>query len=47
MTVTADTFAESDFARSARDLPRKPLPVIDVGRARRGDGDAIEDVARQ
>jgi isopenicillin N synthase-like dioxygenase len=47
MTVTADAFTESDFARSARDLPRKPLPVIDVGRARRGDGDAIEDVARQ
>ena len=34
---------ESEFAKSVRDVPRKPLPVIDVGKARMGDAAAIED----
>lgn len=38
---------ESEFARSVRDVPRRALPVIDVGKARTGDADAIEDVAKQ
>jgi isopenicillin N synthase-like dioxygenase len=38
---------ESEFARSVRDVPRKPLPVIDVGKARLGDAAAIEEVAGQ
>ena len=47
MSMAAASSAESDFARRARDLPRRPLPVIDVGRARRGDAAAIESVAGQ
>ena len=38
---------ESEFARSVRDVPRRPLPVIDVGKARMGDAAAIEEVAAQ
>jgi isopenicillin N synthase-like dioxygenase len=37
--------AETDFGRKARDLPRKPLPLIDVGPALTGDRDAIEALA--
>ncbi len=36
---------QSEFARSVRDVPRKALPVVDVGKARMGDAAAIEDVA--
>lgn len=43
MSLATDT----DPGRAARDLPRKSLPVLDVGRARQGDGDAIEALARQ
>src|SRR3546814_2439997 len=38
---------ESDFARAVRAAPRRPLPVIDIGRARAGDPLAIEAVAKQ
>src|SRR3546814_12088936 len=38
---------ESDFARAVRAVPRRPLPVIDIGRARAGDPLAIEAVAKQ
>ena len=39
--------AETDFGRKARDLPRKALPLIDVGPALTGDLDAIEALAAE
>jgi isopenicillin N synthase-like dioxygenase len=36
---------ETEFGRQARDLPRKSLPLIDVGPALTGDRDAIEALA--
>jgi isopenicillin N synthase-like dioxygenase len=38
---------ESEFGRRARALPRKPLPVLDVGPALTGDRDAIEALAAE
>jgi len=36
---------ETEFAKSVRGVPRRALPVIDVGKARMGDAAAIEEVA--
>src|SRR3546814_4493162 len=41
----AMTIPATDPARTARALPRKPLPVLDVGRARAGDASAVEALA--
>jgi isopenicillin N synthase-like dioxygenase len=38
---------ETEFAKSVRAVPRRALPVIDVGKARMGDAAAIEEVAVQ
>jgi isopenicillin N synthase-like dioxygenase len=38
---------ESEFAKSVRSVPRRALPVIDVGKARMGDANAVEQVAGQ
>lgn len=45
--ATGETVRESEFGRAARDLPRKPLPVLDVGPALTGDADAIEALAAE
>ncbi len=43
----SESVAETAFGRAARALPRKPLPVLDVGPALTGDADAIEVLAAE
>ena len=37
--------SETEFARAVRAAPHRPLPVIDVGKARMGDIAAVEEIA--
>ncbi|MEP4380551.1 MAG: 2-oxoglutarate and iron-dependent oxygenase domain-containing protein [Alphaproteobacteria bacterium] len=46
MSLAQDT-NKTEFAKSVRDVPRRPIPVIDVGKARLSDLDAVEAVAGQ
>jgi isopenicillin N synthase-like dioxygenase len=41
------TMATAEVARAVRDLPHRPLPVLDVGPALTGDTSAIEDLAKK
>lgn len=42
---TAHSGAETDFGRAVRSLPRRSIPVLDVGPALTGDASAIEALA--
>jgi isopenicillin N synthase-like dioxygenase len=48
MSLAHDTTAEeTEFGRAARELPRRALPVLDIGPALAGDADAIEALAAE